>query len=70
MLFLLGNKVHPVVRILIAAAMIAIGLIVGLQITTILGVLGLVWTGYTWFRRSRAEARREEAGRYQSGAVR
>jgi threonine/homoserine/homoserine lactone efflux protein len=53
MLFLLGVKTHPVVRIIVGAALIAIGLGLHMTVLPIAGVATLVWGGYTWLRRSR-----------------
>ena len=53
MLFLLGVKTHPVVRIIVGAALIAIGLGLHMTFLAIAGIVTLVWGGYTWHRRSR-----------------
>jgi hypothetical protein len=52
MLFLLGVKAHPIVRILIGAAAIAIGLGLHMILLAITGIAALVWGGLTWRRRS------------------
>jgi hypothetical protein len=54
MFFLIGIKTHPAVRVLVGAAMIAVGLTVGLDVTVALGAATVIWGGHTWFRRSRA----------------
>ena len=56
MLFLLGIKTHPVVRILIGAALIAIGIGLHATLLAIAGIVALVWGGYTWRSRSRGGA--------------
>ena len=53
MLFLLGVKAHPIVRILIGAAAIAVGLGLHMILLAITGIAALVWGGLTWRRRSR-----------------
>lgn len=70
MLFLLGVKAHPVIRILLGAAIIAVGLGLGMKTLAIIGIPMLVWGGYSWFQRSRVEARQQEALLHKSGAAR
>jgi hypothetical protein len=71
MLFLLGiNKFHPVVRILIGAALIAAGLGLGATLLAVPGAVMAAWGGCTWYSRSRSQARREEARLHNSGAAR
>lgn len=71
MFFLLGiNKFHPIVRILIGAALIGVGLGLGATLLTVSGAVMLAWGGFNWYSRSRSNARREEARAYQSGTTR
>jgi threonine/homoserine/homoserine lactone efflux protein len=71
MLFLLGiGKLHPVVRMLIGLAVIGAGIGLGSRPLVIPGAVLLVWGGYLWLRRSRTEARRQEAHAHKNGAVR
>jgi hypothetical protein len=56
MLFLLGVKAHPAVRVLIGAALIAIGLGLHMTLPAVAGIVALLWGGYTWRRRSRGGA--------------
>jgi hypothetical protein len=70
MLFLLGAKAHPAIRVLLGLATVVIGLILGAKVIALLGIPMLAWGGYTWFQRSRAAARQREADLRKSGAVR
>lgn len=71
MLFLLGiNKFHPIVRILIGAALVAVGLGLGVRLLAIPGVFLMAWGACNWYTRSRTNARREEARLHKEGAAR
>jgi threonine/homoserine/homoserine lactone efflux protein len=68
MLFLLGVKAHPIVRVLLGAALIAVGVGLHLTVLTVAGVPMLAWGGYTWYRRSRP--RGHGVGASKDGAAR
>jgi threonine/homoserine/homoserine lactone efflux protein len=68
MLFLLGVKLHPVIRVLLGAALIAVGIAMTMHVLSVLGAFVLAWGGYTWFRRWRTAGR--GAGPGKSGAAR
>ncbi len=70
MLFMLGVRTHPVIRVLIGAVLLAVGLIVVAKLLTAAGVLVLLYGGFTWYRRIRGNARRAEADAYKNGAAR
>lgn len=70
MLFLLGVRTHPVVRVLIGAVVLAIGLAVGARLMAATGGVVLLYGGFSWYRRIRGNARRAEARAYKNGAAR
>jgi hypothetical protein len=67
MLFLLGAKFHPAVRVLIAAALLVAGIVLHSPLTDVFGALGLVWGGYLWVKRVRMTARRDTEGLRRTG---
>jgi hypothetical protein len=70
MLFLLGVRTHPVVRVLTGAALLALGLVVGIKLLAAVGAVLLLYGAFAWYRRLRGNARREEARAYKNGSAR
>ena len=70
MLFLLGVRTHPVIRVLIGAAVLIAGLILASRILLGAGLLVLLYGGFTWYRRVRGNARQQEARLHKEGTVR
>lgn len=70
MLLLLGVRTHPVIRVLLGAVGLAVGLAVGAKLLAASGVVLLLYGGFSWYRRIRGNARREQAGADKNGAAR
>jgi len=70
MLFLLGARLHPIFRVLVGAILLAVGAILTSKFLIGIGVLGLLYGGFTWYRRARTGARQQEARLHKEGAAR
>jgi hypothetical protein len=64
MLFLLGAKAHPIIRVLLGVAMIGAGLGLHMTLLAVSGIFMTAWGGYRWYRHPRTGgASKNGAGR-------
>lgn len=70
MLFLLGVRAHPAIRVLIGVVVLTVGAVLRSEILIGAGVLVLAYGGFRWYRRLCHNARREEARAGRHGAAR
>ena len=57
MLFLLGVKTHPAVRVLLGAALIVAGIFLPLRLLPVSGALLVLWGACNWVHQARATRR-------------
>jgi hypothetical protein len=69
-LLLLGVKTHPVVRILLGAALTVAGVLLHMRLLWLPGALLVVWGACNWVRQARVAARRHAETALRNGAAR
>jgi threonine/homoserine/homoserine lactone efflux protein len=70
MLYLLGVRTHPVVRILLGVAMIAAGVALHMPLLWVAGALFVLWGARNWMCRARAAARRQAESHHTEAPAR